>query len=87
MWRERDTWDLSRRELVLNQALRSSAPLFFPHRSLGEENGRARGAGSLSEESDPRAQRGETDALAVRTIRASERGICMGFPKQETHSL
>ncbi len=31
----RGMWDLSRRELALNRALRTSAPLFFPHRFLG----------------------------------------------------
>ncbi len=35
LWRERGTRDLSLRELALSQALRSSAQLFFPHRSLG----------------------------------------------------
>ncbi len=35
--------DLSQRELALNRALRTSAPPFFPHRSLEEENGRAEG--------------------------------------------
>ncbi len=35
VWRKRGTRDLSRRELALNRALRTSAPLFFPHRSLG----------------------------------------------------
>ncbi len=35
VWQERGTRDLSRRELALSRALRSSAPLFFPHRSLG----------------------------------------------------
>ncbi len=82
VWRKRGTRDLSRRELALNQALRTSAPLFFPHRSLGgRKREGARGGVALWKESDPRAQRGETDALAVRTIRASERGICMGFPQ------
>ncbi len=57
-------------------------PLFFPHRSLGGRKREGAGGGvALWKESDPRAQRGETDALAVRTIRASERGICMGFPQ------
>ncbi len=41
----------------------------------------ARGGIALWKESDARAQRGETDALAVRTIRTSERGIRMGFPQ------
>ncbi len=35
VWRERGTRILSRRELALSLALKSSAPLFFPHRSLG----------------------------------------------------
>ncbi len=82
VWRKRGTRDLSRRELALNRALRTSDPLFFPHRSLGgRKREGARGGVALWKESDPRAQRGETDALAVRTIRASERGICMGFPQ------
>ncbi len=82
VWRERGTRDLSRRELALNRALRSSAPLFFPHRSLGgRKREGARGRVALWKEIDPRAQRGETDVLAVRTIRASECGICMGFPQ------
>ncbi len=82
VWRKRGTRDLSRRELALNRALRTSAPLFFPHRSLGgRKREGARGGVALWKESDPRAQRGETDALAMRTIRASERGICMGFPQ------
>ncbi len=64
------------------RSLRSSAPLFFPHRSLGgRKREGARGGVALWKESDPRAQRGETDVLAVRTIRASELGICMGFPQ------
>ncbi len=72
----------SRRELALNRALRTSAPLFFPHRSLGgRKREGARGGIALWKESDARAQRGETDALAVRTIKTSERGIRMGFPQ------
>ncbi len=82
VWRKRGTRDLSRHELALNRALRTSAPLFFPHRSLGgRKREGARGGVALWKESDPRAQRGETDALAVRTIRASEHVICMGFPR------
>ncbi len=43
VWRERDTRDLSRRELALNRALRSSAPLFFPLRKkTGGCEGRGR---------------------------------------------
>ncbi len=38
---------------------------------------------ALWKESNPRVQRGETDVLEVRTIRASERGICMGFLQTE----
>ncbi len=82
VWRKRGTRDLSRHELALNRALRTSAPLFFPHRSLGgRKREGARGGIALWKESDARAQRGETDALAVRTIRTSERGIRMGFPQ------
>ncbi len=46
-----------------------------PHRSLRGRKWEER------KESYLRAQRGETDILAVRTIRASERRICMGFPQ------
>ncbi len=82
MWRKRGTRDLSRCELALNRALRTSAPLFFPHRSLGgRKREGARGGIALWKESDARAHRGKTDALAVRTIRTSERGIRMGFPQ------
>ncbi len=82
VWRKRGTRDLSRHELTLNQALRTSAPLFFPHRSLrGRKREGARGGIALWKESDAHAQRGETDALAVRAIRTSERGIRMGFPQ------
>ncbi len=38
---------------------------------------------ALWKESNPRVQRGETDVLEVRTIRASKRGICMGFLQTE----
>ncbi len=45
---KRGTRDLSRRELALNQALRTSAPLFFPHRSLrGRKREGARGGIAL----------------------------------------
>ncbi len=57
MWRKRGTRDLSRRELALNRALRTSAPLFFLTGPWEEENGRARGAGSLSEKKAIRERR------------------------------
>ncbi len=46
-------------EFAFNQALKTSAPaVFFPHRGPGEEeNGRARGAGSLSEKKAMRVRR------------------------------
>ncbi len=82
VWWKRGTRDLSRRELAFNQALKTSAPLFFPHRSLrGRKREGARGGIALWKESDAHAQRGETDALAVRAIRTSERSIRVGFPQ------
>ncbi len=61
---------------------RSLPRCFFPHRSLGgRKREGARGGIALWKESDARAQRGETDALAVRTIRTSKRGIRIGFPQ------
>ncbi len=53
---------------------------FFLTGPCKEKNGRVWGGKvALWKESYPRAQRGETDVVAVRTIRFSEHGICMGF--------
>ncbi len=71
VWRGRGTRDLSR------EPLRSSAPLFFPHRSLGgRKREGARGGVALWKESDPRVQRGETDVLAVRISPNRKRTRC-----------
>ncbi len=84
-WR-RGTLALSRRELARLRPLESSAPLFLPHRSLvGKEREGTRGGVTFWKESYPRAQRGETESLAMRAVSRCaqlQRGI---FPSM-THT-
>ncbi len=83
VWRKRGTRDLSRRELALNRALRTSAPLFWE-----EENGRARGAGSLSEKKAIRERREARLMLSQwEQSEPASASSAWDFPKQETHSL
>ncbi len=73
-----------------DQNARNSRPLCVARaRHAGSEHrflrGRKRegvtGRRAFWKESYPRVQRGKTHVLAVRTIRSSERSICMGFPQ------
>ncbi len=67
---------LSRRELACHRLLKSSAPLFFPHRSLGgRKREGARGRVALWKESYPWAQRGKTETLAMRAVSPAKRTV------------
>ncbi len=66
---------------------KSSAPLFFPHRSLGGRKWEGeRGGVALWKESYPWAQRGKTETLAMRVVSPAERSVSMGF-RQAWHTL
>ncbi len=67
---------LSRRELASHRLLKSSAPLFFPHRSLeGRRREGTRGGVAFWEESYSWVQRCKTETLTVRAISPAERSI------------
>ncbi len=82
LWWWRGTRALSWCEHAKKRLLDSSAPLFFPHRSLGgiKQEG-ARGGVALWKESYSRVQRGKTEALTVRAFCPAERSVSMGFPQ------
>ncbi len=83
MWRERGTRHLSRRELALSRALRSSCPTVFSLQVLGRKKtgGHEGRSHFLKRKLFASAERCDTDVLAMRTIRSKEHGICMGFPQ------
>ncbi len=88
VWRKQGTRDLSRHELALNRALRISAPLFFPHRSLwGRKREGARGGIALWK----KVMRVRREArLMLSQWEQSEPASAASawyFPRQETHSL
>ncbi len=76
--KEWGTWGYSQRKLIHLRSLRSSAPLFFPRRSLGGKKQEvARGGVALWKESYPRAQR-ETHVTVVVTFHPCECCFSMG---------
>ncbi len=73
-------WAIYWRWLACNQPLNSSAPQFFPHRSLGgRKREDARGGVALWKESYLWAQRGETETLTMRAVGPAERSVSVGF--------
>ncbi len=88
VWRKRGTRDLSRRELTFNRALRTSARCFILTGPWEEENGRARGAGSLSEKKAMRVRREARLMLSQwEQSEPASAASAWDFPRQETHSL
>ncbi len=76
----------SRCELAC-RLLESSAPLFFPHRSLGGRKREGTSGGvTLWKESYPWAQRGKTETLAIRAVSPAERSVSLGFSLSMTHT-
>ncbi len=83
----RGTLSLSQRELAWHRLLKSSAPLLFPHRSLGERKGEgARNRVPLWKESYPRAWRGKTETFAMGAVSPTKGWVSVGFP-QAWHTL
>ncbi len=87
LWWWRGTQALSRRELTCHRLLESSVLLFFPHMSLGERNGRARGVESLSEKKAICEHREARLKLLQwdQSVPLSAASV-WDFPKHDTHS-
>ncbi len=82
LWWWQGTRALYRRELAFHWLFESSAPLFYPHRSLGgRKREGARGGVALWSESYPWAQGGKTETLAMRAVSPAVCSVSVEFPQ------